>query len=240
MGMSGREEPLTVFAHPDLEEMIGLQMRITGTRLPYELSFQHLAFEGLTLILETARTQVFSFPLDHRTPTAGFLFKEKPIPLNILPEAIERYGLSFEQIRKVKAGEDLIMPDGRVVSNGELTLPPYQPRSFAYCSDTAYVASLAEMVGGVDLLYHESTFLDQDADLAAQTWHSTALQAARLAEKAGAGTLILGHFSARYPDAQVLLDEARTLFPQAVLAEEGCPVNVLLKRKAMPASPDPE
>ncbi|MBK7408080.1 MAG: hypothetical protein IPJ40_08455 [Saprospirales bacterium] len=173
---------------------------------------------------------MFAFPLDHRTPTTGFLFQEKTIPLNIIPEIIDRYGLSFEQIRAVKTGADLTLPDGRQIPNHDLTLSPYRTRSFAYCSDTAYLETMAPLIRGVDILYHESTFREEDAALAKETFHSTAKQAAQLARLAEAEKLVLGHYSARYLDLSGLLEEAKAIFPNAVLGEEGIPVKVQAER----------
>lgn len=234
MGMNDRSEPLTIHAPAGLEEMIGLQLRLTGSVLPFSISYRPLTFDGLKCILETERLEVFSFPLDHRTPACGFLFREKPLPLNIIPEKIAEYGLSFERIRAVKSGSDLELPGGRVIPNEELTLPPYKPRSFAYCSDTAYSEAIVPFIKGVDLLYHESTFLDRDAELAALTWHATAAQAARIALLAEAGQLVIGHFSARYYDLGEHLDEAREIFPRTILAEEGAAVHLPLVRTAGP------
>ncbi|MFZ2897475.1 MAG: ribonuclease Z [Saprospiraceae bacterium] len=234
MGMNDRTEPLSIHATAGLEEMIGLQLRLTGSVLPFDITYHPLTFSGMNRILETKRLEVFSFPLDHRTPACGFLFREKPLPLNILPEKIAEYGLSFEQIRAVKSGSDLELPGGELIPNQELTLPPYKPRSFAYCSDTAYSEAIVPFIRGVDLLYHESTFLDRDAELAALTWHSTAVQAARIALQAEAGQLVIGHFSARYYDLQELLDEACEIFPRTILAEEGVAVRLPLVRTGAP------
>ena len=231
LGMNDRQEPLTVHSPPGLDRVIRLQLELSGTQLPYSLTFSALDTARPYRILETSRLEVYAFPLDHRTPTSGFLFREKPIPLNIIPEVIEQYGLSFEQIREIKEGADLVLPEGRSISNRELTLPPFKPRSFAYCSDTAFSESVARQVQGVDLLYHESTFREEDAELAALTWHSTARQAAEVARLAGVGKLVLGHFSARYPDVSVLIDEARDVFPQVVLGKEGVSVEVALLRQ---------
>ena len=230
LGMNDRKETLTVYSPPGLEEMIEVQFRISQTALPFPLVFRPLIAGGLHKLLETDQLEVFSFPLVHRTPTLGFLFREKQIPLNILPEAIERYQLTFEQIRAVKRGEDLRLADGRLIPNREMTLPPYRPRSFAYCSDTAYAEEIVAAIRGVDLLYHESTFLEEDVETAALTFHSTAAQAAEIARLAAVGTLVIGHFSARYPDATVLLEEARRVFPKTVLAVEGTSVDVPLSR----------
>ncbi|MCB9284537.1 MAG: ribonuclease Z [Lewinellaceae bacterium] len=230
MGMNDRQEPLTVYSPPGLEQIIRLQLQWSGTQLPYALTFLPVDSSRRYRILETNHLEVDAFPLDHRTPCAGFLFREKPIPLNIIPEVIEQYGLSFEQIREIKEGAGLVLPDGQVVANRELTLAPYRPRSFAYCSDTAFSEAVAGYVEGVDLLYHESTFLEEDAGLAAQTWHSTARQAAEVARLAGAAMLVIGHYSARYPDVSVLLQEAGEVFRPVVRGEEGVAVSVPLVR----------
>ena len=230
LGMNDRKDPVTVFSPSGLETMIRVQFEVTGTELPFPLVFSPLTADGLRLVFESEFLEVWSFPLEHRTPTLGFLFREKQIPLNIIPEAIERYGLNFEQIRAVKKGEDLALPGGQRVLNRELTLPPYRRRSFAYCSDTVYKEGIAAYVRNVDLLYHESTFLETDAETAALTFHSTAAQAARVARLANAGTLVLGHFSARYPDASVFLAEALEVFPNAVLAKEGKAIDLPLVR----------
>jgi len=230
LGMNDREDPVTVYSPPGLEEMIRIQFRGTGTEMPFPLHFVTLDAAGPQLVLETKHVEVRSFPLAHRTPTLGFLFREKQIPLNIIPEAIERYQLTFDQIRAAKRGEDIALEDGRRIPNAELTLPPYRRRSFAYCSDTVFLEEIAQEVKAVDLLYHESTFLEKDADTAALTFHSTAAQAARIALLAGVGTLVLGHFSARYPDANVFLEEAKTVFPNTILAEEGSPIEIPLLR----------
>lgn len=230
LGMNDREEPVSVYSPPGLENMIRVQFLGTGTEMPFPLHFLTLDAAGPQPVLETKHLEIRSFPLEHRTPTLGFLFREKQIPLNIIPEAIGRYRLDFDQIHAVKNGEDIVLNDGRRIPNGEVTLPPYRRRSFAYCSDTVFMEEMAEEIKGVDLLYHESTFLEKDAETAALTFHSTAAQAARIARLAGVGTLVLGHFSARYPDPAVFLDEAKIVFPNAVLAEEGKTIEIPLSR----------
>jgi len=229
-GMNDRKEALHVYAPHGLKEIIQHQLEFTGTILPYDLIFHLLEVQTLEQILETKYLEVFSFPLVHRTPTFGFLVREKQIPLNIIPEVIERYGLSFEQIRAVKAGGDLKFPDGRHILNEELTLPPYARRSFAYCSDTAYSEAVVPYIRGVDILYHESTFQEEDALLAAETFHSTARQAAQIARLSEVKTLVLGHYSARYFDLSALLEEAKAVFPNSRLGEEGLGVEVQAER----------
>ena len=154
-------------------------------------------------------------------PAAGFLVREKDPPLNIRKEAIERYSLGMADCAAAKRGEDLLLEDGTLLPNANLTYRPYTGRSYAYLSDTLYSPKAAGLVHGVDLLYHEATFAEADKALARQTGHSTARQAATAALKAEAGRLIIGHFSSRYKDEGALAEEARTIFPATEAAEEG-------------------
>jgi ribonuclease Z len=180
----------------------------------------------MTLIADLERMQVFSFPLVHRIPTCGFLVREKQKQRNIKPEAIERYNIPFVRIRQIKAGADLALEDGHVVPNHEITIDPPAPRSYAFCSDTAFSEKTAAYVQGVDLLYHESTFIEAQRERAVKTCHSTAAQAAQVAKAAGASKLLLGHFSARYRKLEPFLIEACPIFPQSELAIEGSTIPI--------------
>ena len=154
-------------------------------------------------------------------PTAGYLFKEKEPGLNVDKFKIERYGLSIAQIVAAKRGEDITLDSGEVIPNSMLTYKPYNARSYAYLSDTNYSAKAAERVHGVDLLYHETTYSDKEAQWAKGRGHSTTLQAARVAQLAEAKRLIIGHFSSRYKDHNALAEECRTIFPNTDIAIEG-------------------
>lgn len=228
MQLLGRTKPIHIYAHEHLEELTALQLRISRSHFRFEVHWYALTYSDKTIIAETDRLEVHSFPLDHRIPTCGFVISEKPKPRNIRPECIERYNIPVPRIRQIKAGADLTLDDGTVVPNAELTLDPDPLRSYAYCSDTAYSPSTATYVKGVDLLYHESTFLEDRAARAAKTHHSTARQAARVASEAGAGRLLLGHFSARYRDTTSFEEEAREIFPRSFAAEEGMTIDVAL------------
>lgn len=226
MQLLGRTKPVHIYAHKDLEELTAVQLRVSRSYFRFEVHWHHLTYREKTKIAETDRLFVHSFPLDHRIPTCGFIFSEKPKLRNIRPECIERYDIPVPRIRQIKAGADLTLEDGTVVPNSELTLDPDPVRSFAYCSDTAYAALTATFVRGADLLYHESTFLEDRAERAAKTHHSTARQAAKVAAEAGAGKLLLGHFSARYRDTASFEAEARKIFSQSFAAQEGMTVDV--------------
>ena len=221
LGLLGRRTPLQVFAPHSAEAMLRSHLQYFDAELPYELQVTEVDTCKHRLIYENKTLEVWTVPLRHRVPTAGYLFREKTPPRNIRKELIPAYGLSLAQIQAAKQGRDITLSDGTLVPNAVLTYRPYVPRSYAYLSDTAYSAKAAGLVAGTDLLYHEATFMDADRRLARQTGHSTALQAARAALAAGAGRLLIGHFSSRYKDDAVLVDEARTVFPAADAATEG-------------------
>lgn len=221
MQLLGRTKPVYIYSHPDLEELTRLQLRISKSYLRFEVHWVPLTYEGKVKIADLERVEVCSFPLDHRIPTCGFLIREKPKQRNIIPECIEKYNIPVPRIRQIKEGADFVLEDGTVIPNRELTLDPDPLRSYAYCSDTAYAASTATYIQGVDLLYHESTFLNDRAERAAKTHHSTAADAARVASEAGAGKLLLGHYSARYKDISAFEAEAKEVFPESTAAYEG-------------------
>ncbi len=232
LGLQGRRTPLTVYAPRPFDEILACHLRYFDSQLPYEVIWQEVETRKHRLLYENKVLEVYSIPLRHRVPAAGFLFREKEPPLNILKEAIEQYGLGIADCAAAKRGEDLLLADGRTIPNESITYRPYRGRSYAYLSDTLYSPKAAGLVQGVDLLYHEATFADSDKALARQTGHSTARQAATAALKAGAGRLLIGHFSSRYKDETVLVEEARKLFPQTEAAEEGKSYEIpLLKTK---------
>ncbi len=219
--LMGRKETLEIFSPPGLEQMIWAQLKPTGATLPFPLQFHEIDTRKNTLIFDNKEVTVHNVPLQHRVPTTGFVFREKPKQLNIRPEKIEEYGLTIEQIKAVKEGEDLLLVSGTRVPNSELTLPPVAPRSFAYISDTVCDDSIVPHIAKVDLLYHETTFLDELSEYAAITMHTTAKQAAEIAKKAGAGKLLTGHYSTRYKDLGLILEEAISVFPKTELGIEG-------------------
>lgn len=221
MHLLGRTVPIHIYAHADLEKATHDQLRMSGSFLRFQVIWHQLTYDGFTQIADLKRIGLYSFPLDHRIPTCGLLVREKPKLRNIRPECIARYRIPIPRIRQIKAGADLHLEDGTVIPNEALTHEPPAPRAYGYCSDTAYMDSTAVHVQGVDLLYHESTFLESERARAHKTHHSTAAQAARVAAKAGAGQLLLGHFSARYSHLAPFLEEATPVFAQTMLASEG-------------------
>ena len=215
----GRTKPLHVHAPVALEKVLQLQLEVSETQLRFPLQFHTLPEEGV--IYEDNTLTVSCFPLDHRIPTRGFLFREKPRERNLRKDFVEKHHPGVEQMHRIKQGDDFVLPDGTVLSNPDITVAPPAPRSYAYCSDTAYNPMLANYVHGVDLLYHEATFDDAMADKAAEKFHSTARQAAQVAAEADAKKLLLGHFSARFSSFDMLLKEAREVFPETIISREG-------------------
>lgn len=219
--LNWREHPLHIYAPEGLEEIVKLQFKYSNTQLKFDIHFHTNYTSKSALIFEDKSIIVETLPLIHRIPTCGFLFREKKPPLNIVPEKIAEYNIPFQLINDIKSGADFTTTDGRIISNKMLTTPALPPRSYAYCSDTAYTEQFIEKISGIDLLYHEATFIHEHELRAAETFHTTTKQAASLAKKADVKRLIIGHFSARYENLQMLQDECREVFPETYLAIEG-------------------
>ncbi len=218
----GREKEVYIHAPVGLKEIVELQFRLTQTDINYPLRFHELSANQSEVILETDKFVVSNIPLKHRVYTNGFLFKEQEALRKLNMEAIELHPeIGTWAYYNLKKGKDFIREDGSLISNQELTLPPPKPKSFAYCSDTSYFPEIVPIIKGVDLLYHEATFLETDADLAARTMHSTAKQAAKIAKKAQVKQLVLGHFSSRYKDESKFKIEAAEIFKKVEIATEG-------------------
>ena len=190
--------------------------------LPYKVIIHSVDTTIKTVLYEDKTMLVESIPLDHRVPCCGFLFKEKPKENVLLPAKCKEYGVPVSAYRDVKAGNDFVREDGTVVPNSLLTSPnSFVPRSYAFCSDTAYLPEMVEQIKNVNLLYHEATFLKSESEQAAANGHSTAEQAAQIAKEANAKQLAIGHYSIRYDDINQLVDEAKATFPNTVACEKG-------------------
>ncbi len=221
MSLLKRTGPLQVFSPAGLQEMIEVQLNATQTILSYPLEFRVIDPTIFQPIFEDEVLTVFSIPLEHRVPCSGFLFREHPRLKKIRGAAIEKYNIPYPKIKSLKEGQDFTSEGGTLIPNDQLTLPPITPRSYAYCSDTIYLESIIPYIKGVDLLYHESTFLHERLEQAKYTKHSTCQEAATIAAKANVTKLLLGHYSSRYKDLSPLLEEARAVFPNTFLGLEG-------------------
>lgn len=219
MHLMGRTRRFHVHGPPPLKEVIDVQLRASQTYLRYPLEFHALEPVNGKVAWQDDRVKVTLLALRHRIPCTGFVFEETPAPRPLRKEVVARIPAHLRN--RIKAGEDLALPDGGVVPNAELTLAPPPPRRYAYCSDTAYAPELLPHIQGADLLYHEATFTRQLAKRAKETMHSTAEEAATMARDAGVGRLLLGHFSSRYKTTDRLLAEARAIFPGAEVSEDG-------------------
>ena len=221
MGLCGRRTALPIYAPAPFGEILDCHLRYFDSQLPYTPEWVPVDTTKHLKLFESKSLEVWSIPLRHRVPTAGFLFREKEPPLNVRKDKIDEYALSIAQITAAKRGEDIVLGDGTAIENGELTYRPYRARSYAYLSDTNYSAKAAGLCHGVDLMYHEATYAHNERRNAREHGHSTAVEAARAAAKAQARRLIIGHYSSRYRDVQPLADEARAVFAETYPAEEG-------------------
>jgi ribonuclease Z len=217
----GREAPLTIYGPEGIKEMIVLQLRLSGTWTAFDLRFRESVENIPTLLLDNDELTVTTIPLEHRVFTHGFLFQEKPGDRKLDIVACEELGIDKAYYRKIKKGADITLENGDIISNNQLTMDGITPKSYAFCSDTVYKEDIIPQITGVTVLYHESTFLKDREDLCEKTKHSTAEQAATIASRAQVGNLILGHYSSRYPDHQLFLDEAQPIFKNTQLAADG-------------------
>lgn len=216
----GRQKELHVFGPKPLKELIRFHLKASRTYLKYPVFIHEIDTEQAQELYEDKVVSVSCFPLKHRVPCMGFRIQEKARERSIKKEAIAKYKLSVEEIKHVKEGKDLVKDGEIIAENKDLTHPQPKLRSYAYCSDTAYNEAIIPHIKKTTLLYHESTFLNDLADRATKTMHSTAAQAAAIANKAEVEQLLIGHFSARYKDTNPFLDEAKSIFSNVLLAED--------------------
>ncbi len=217
----GREGELHVYGPKGIKEAITLLLKLGDSWTNYPLIFHELVSKEQELVYEDEKVTVTTIPLQHRVYTNGFLFKEKKASRTLNIEAVSRYGIDKSQFNNIKNGRDMILDDGKLVENKKLTFDPPPPKSYAFCSDTAYKENIVPQIENVDVLYHESTFLESELHLCAKTKHSTAKQAAGIAKKANADTLILGHYSTRYKSLELFRQEAVQVFDKVLLADDG-------------------
>ncbi len=225
MALSGLEGDITIHTFEDGKEILGSIFDYFNRGLPIDVKFNVIRPEE-AVVFENSSLRVRTIPLKHKIPAVGYVFEEKPRLRHINREMCDFHGVPTWAFNSIKAGEDFTKPDGTVVVNALLTKDPAPPRSYAHISDTAYMPGLAEKIKGVDLLFHETTYLAEDADKARERGHSTAAQAAQVALDAGAKRLLTGHYSSRYKDDNLFAEEAMTVFPNVILGKEGLKIEL--------------
>jgi ribonuclease Z len=230
MGMLSRPTPLNIYAPVSFGPILKFFLSYYGEGVNFEIRHIPLKMKGPETIYDTKSFEVLAFPLNHGIETFGFLFREKKPPLNVWKHMLSRYEFTLTEIGTLKRGEDVVRDD-EVIRCADAAYEPWEPRSFAYCSDTAPFPELAGWVEGVDLLYHETTYLAEHAELAAKRYHSTTLEAAQCALDAGAKRLVIGHYTSRVRDAALFEAECRTIFPETYAASDGSVFDIPLVKK---------
>lgn len=216
-----RETELHVHGPKGIKEIITLQLKLSNSWTNYPLYFHELESKEPQQIFEDSKVTVETIPLKHRIYTNGFLFREKPGERKLLINEAVKYNIDVSLYKSLKAGKDVQSNDGKIIANHLVTGPPDAPKSYAYCSDTMFFPEIISQIKDTTVLYHESTFLEENSDLAEPTKHSTAMQAARIAKEAGVKHLVLGHYSTRYNDISLFQKEAKTVFDEVELADDG-------------------
>ncbi len=226
LGLLGRTGELVIHGPKELETYLNPLMKQFLHNLPYPVRINGIDPTVHALVMEDRSVQVWSIPLKHRIPCCGYLFSEKPREAHIIREMVDFYQVPVRCLKDIKQGADYLTPDGQCIPNARLTRPAEPPKRYAYCSDTLFAPEIVPFIEGIDVLYHEATFGEEDLARSRETFHSTARQAAEIARMARVKKLVIGHYSARYENPRALLDEALSLFPDTVPAEEGMVISL--------------
>lgn len=226
MHLLGRTQPMHLYGIQPLIGLVNLQLELSRTSLAYPLVFHPFETENPATILDDSEITVSTIPMNHRVPTCGFLISEKPEKRKILKDFLLKVKVPFQLFDSIKDGEDFTDDHGVVHANRQMTEDPPHARSYAYCTDTAYHEPVIPIITNCDLLYHEATFMEDKAADARAKFHSTAREAATIALKANVKQLAIGHYSARYQEVESLLAEARQVFPDTILGQDGMAIQV--------------
>ena len=221
MALGGKKGELHVYSHSELKIMMDPLLKFMHEMEDFKVVYHPLNFRSRAVIYEDSKLSVESFPVKHRIPCCGFVFREKQHELHLRGTEVEYLKIPIRDRVALKRGSDYCLPDGTRIPNSDLTFPSDPVRSYAFCTDTLPRKQIIPVIKDVDLLYHEATFCDDLKDLALKTYHSTAKQAAEIAVLAGVKKLIIGHFSSRYKNEKLIVDEARTVFANTLAANEG-------------------
>tara|TARA_B110000467_G_C18245603_1_gene437244 strand:- start:159 stop:1088 length:930 start_codon:yes stop_codon:yes gene_type:complete len=221
MSLLNRKKDLIIYGPKGLDKIIDLHLQSSYSKLTFSVEFIVLSSTKEMKLYEDDACSLFSFGLKHRIPCWGFKLVEKKRKRHMIASMIDKYNIPFSKIESIQLGHDYVDKNSVVIGNHMLTKASYEPRSYAYCSDTKFFKNLSKNIAGVDLLYHESTFHSDLAQRARSTFHSTSKDAAMIALMGGVKKLILGHFSSRYKDLTILKEDAETIFKNVDIAEEG-------------------
>lgn len=222
LNLLGHKKPLHLYGPPALYTILEVLFGDSLSLLQLTIHFHPIDATAASLLLDNEALTVHAIPLQHRIACTGFIIEEKIATRPYLPEMGKKYGVPVAAIADIKRGNDFVQPNGTVIPHTLLTGSPPPPRKYVYFSDTAPIDKWDLYIAGANLLYHEATFMEIHKARAIQTHHSTAAQAASVAKRTAAHQLMIGHYSAKYNDLQPLLKEAQAVFPNTVLAEEGC------------------
>lgn len=225
-GLLGRTADMHIYSPKGMEKLFSPLLSYFCNNLLYNIYFHEFDTDKPAVIYEDRSVSVTTIPLQHRIPCCGFLFAEKKSPDHIIRDMVDAYKVPVYELNRIKNGGDYVTPEGEVIPHSKLTRSSAPARKYAYCSDTRYTETIIEQIKGVDLLFHESTFAQTDLPRAKETFHTTAKQAGQMALAAEVKQLVIGHFSARYEDENVLLEEAAAVFPNTVLARESLCISV--------------
>ncbi len=226
MALQEKSGTVTIHIFEEGANLFDQQLKFFCRDIPFEIKFNIIKPEK-ALVFESHAITIETIPLFHRVPCVGFIFKEKPKLRHLKGDMVKFYNIPIKELHGIKEGNDYVTPEGVLVSNSQLTTDPDQVMSYAYCSDTAFNPQVAEMIKGINTIYHEATYTNDFAHLARQRGHSTSAEAARIAQMAGAERLILGHFSKRYRDESPIINEATEIFPNTILANDGMRIDLL-------------
>jgi len=217
----GRKTELHIHGPKGIKEAITMLLKLGDSWTNYPLLFHELTSKESVQVFEDSKISVNTIPLNHRIYTNGFLFQEKVSERKLNIDAVTKYKVDKSYYQKIKNGKDITLDNGALIANTKLTFDPPKPKSYAFCSDTCYEPSILKHIKDVGVLYHESTFLENEKELAQKTKHSTAKEAAAIAKEANVGALVLGHYSTRYKSIQLFREEAQTIFDNVLLGEDG-------------------
>lgn len=226
LGLLGRDGAIEVYGPKGIETYVDFFQHSFAEHTPFDIKVHIVDTTQHQLVYSDPSVNVYSLPLQHRIATTGYLFEERCQTLHLRKPACDLYEVPIAKYQDILAGHDYMLPSGTIIPNDQLTIPGRKPRRYAFCSDTRFVPELAELVRGVDLLYHEATFEATAEKRAAETFHSTASQAATIAQMAQVKRLLIGHYSARYESSLPLLREAQAIFPETIAADEGLTVSI--------------